>query len=47
VDLPNFEVRTFWNGYTDLGPTIPVKFEDANHECWRPRVGDLLHSNNS
>jgi murein DD-endopeptidase MepM/ murein hydrolase activator NlpD len=43
----HFEVRSYWNSDGDQGPTIPVHFEDANHSCWRPRVGDTLDSNNS
>jgi len=43
----HFDVRAYWNKFGDQGPTQPVYFEDANHECWRPRVGDVLHSNNS
>jgi murein DD-endopeptidase MepM/ murein hydrolase activator NlpD len=42
----HFDVRSFWNSYTDLGPTLAVKFVDANHTCWRPRVGDVLASTN-
>jgi len=43
----HFDVREHWTSPTDLGPTVPVHFEDANHKCWRPRVGDVLSSNNS
>jgi murein DD-endopeptidase MepM/ murein hydrolase activator NlpD len=43
----HFDVRLFWNDYTDIGRTLPIQFEDRNHECWRPRVGDVLASNNS
>jgi hypothetical protein len=25
--------------------SIPTFFEDKNHSCWRPRVGDVLKSN--
>ncbi len=42
----HFEVRHYWNSYADIGQTLPIKFEDKNHECWRPRVGDVLASNN-
>jgi murein DD-endopeptidase MepM/ murein hydrolase activator NlpD len=41
------DVRLFWNDYLDIGRTLPIHFEDRNHECWRPRVGDVLASNNS
>jgi hypothetical protein len=27
-------------------PSTPVTFEDKNHTCWRPRVGDALASDN-
>jgi murein DD-endopeptidase MepM/ murein hydrolase activator NlpD len=43
----HFDVRLFWNDFKDLGPTLKVHFEDKNHKCWRPRVGDVLSSNNS
>jgi murein DD-endopeptidase MepM/ murein hydrolase activator NlpD len=43
----HFEVRLYWNSYTDLGPTLAVNFEDKNHQCWRPRVGDVLASTNA
>jgi murein DD-endopeptidase MepM/ murein hydrolase activator NlpD len=43
----HFEVREFWNYFDDLGPQLPVHFEDQNHTCWRPCVGDLLASNNA
>lgn len=42
----HFDVRLFWNSYTDVGRTLPVMFEDKNRKCWRPRVGDVLASNN-
>jgi murein DD-endopeptidase MepM/ murein hydrolase activator NlpD len=47
----HFDVRVDW----DLAyacdnlhefPSIPIYFSDHNHACWRPRVGDVLHSNN-
>ena len=44
----HFDVRAYWNtGYPtyDLGPTIPVIFEDKSHTAWRPKVGDQLASN--
>lgn len=43
------DVRTYWNSATDLGPTMPIVFQDQNHKpgtCWRPRVTDTLKSNN-
>jgi murein DD-endopeptidase MepM/ murein hydrolase activator NlpD len=43
----HLDVRRYWNSASDLGPTLPVTFEDKNHACWRPRVGDVLASNNS
>jgi murein DD-endopeptidase MepM/ murein hydrolase activator NlpD len=42
----HFDVRLYWNSDGDVGPTLPIKFEDKNHKCWRPRVGDMLSSNN-
>jgi hypothetical protein len=45
----HFDLRAYWNsGYptNDMGPTIPVIFEDKNHVGWRAKVGDELHSNN-
>jgi hypothetical protein len=41
------DVRKHWNSPTDLGPTLPIKFQDKYHRCWRPRVGDGLASNNN
>jgi predicted TIM-barrel fold metal-dependent hydrolase len=26
---------------------VPVFFEDKNHSCWRPKVGDALATNNT
>ena len=43
----HFDLRVFWNSADDLGPTIPVQFEDKNHVSWRPKQGDALASNNS
>jgi len=43
----HFEVRSFWNSEpNDLGPTIPVQFEDTFHTAWRPIHTDLYASNN-
>jgi hypothetical protein len=41
------DVRKYWNSSTDKGPTLPIKFQDKYHRCWRPRVGDTLTSNNN
>jgi hypothetical protein len=41
------DVRSFWNSPSDMGPTQPVRFQDQNHVCWRPKVGDTLASNNN
>lgn len=49
----HFDVRTGWdNRYnkcnlngTEL-PNVKILFEDNNHRCWLPRVGDRLSSNN-
>ncbi|HEY3115204.1 MAG TPA: M23 family metallopeptidase [Chloroflexota bacterium] len=43
----HFDVRLFWNAYTDYGPTIPVQFQDANHIAWRPRDGQPLEPDNN
>src|SRR5262245_5561082 len=42
----HMDVRTFWNNSSDLGPTIPITFEDENHASWRPRSSEVLQSNN-
>jgi murein DD-endopeptidase MepM/ murein hydrolase activator NlpD len=48
----HFDVRSGW----DLSyrcdnlsefPSVMIHFEDKNHKCWRPRVGDVLASNNA
>lgn len=49
----HFDVRTGWNDKynkcnlkgTEL-PNVRILFEDNNHRCWIPRVGDKLSSNN-
>ena len=41
------DVRKYWNSPSDMGPTLPIKFRDKNHGCWRPRFGDTLASNNN
>lgn len=43
----HFDVRSYWTSESNVGPTLPIKFEDKNHKCWRPRVGDTLASNNA
>jgi len=40
------DVRKYWNSPTDLGPILPIKFQDKYHLCWRPKVGDTPASNN-
>lgn len=49
----HFDVRTGWNpAYSKCNlkgtefPSVRVLFEDKNHACWIPRVGDKLVSNN-
>ncbi|HEY3052426.1 MAG TPA: M23 family metallopeptidase [Thermoanaerobaculia bacterium] len=42
----HLDVRKYWNSPSDLGPTLPIKFQDKHHVCWRPKVGDDLASNN-
>ena len=42
-----FDTRAYWNSPSDSGPKIPVIFEDKNHTAWRPKVGDMLASNNT
>lgn len=44
----HFDVRAFWNGSdNDMGPTIPVQFEDLNHSAWRPKSSEPYASNNT
>jgi murein DD-endopeptidase MepM/ murein hydrolase activator NlpD len=48
----HFDVRTGWDlaySCSNLSefPSIRIRFEDKNHICWIPRVGDTLASNNS
>lgn len=48
----HFDVRTGWDlNYScsnlSESPSIRIRFEDKNHICWIPRVGDTLASNNS
>jgi murein DD-endopeptidase MepM/ murein hydrolase activator NlpD len=43
----HFDVRQYWHSPTELGPTIPIYFEDKHHASWRPQAGDVLASNNS
>ncbi len=47
----HFDVRTGWDlkySCSNLSefPSIRIRFEDKNHICWIPRVGDTLASNN-
>jgi murein DD-endopeptidase MepM/ murein hydrolase activator NlpD len=50
----HFDVRTGWdlsyskcnlNG-TEL-PSVRISFQDKNHACWIPKVGDILSPNNN
>jgi murein DD-endopeptidase MepM/ murein hydrolase activator NlpD len=43
----HFDVRSFWNSPSDLGACMLIHFEDENHDWWRPRVGQVLASNNA
>lgn len=47
----HFDVRTGWDfGYPASRielPSIPVRFQTEDHNCWLPRTGDVLISNNS
>jgi hypothetical protein len=47
----HFDVRSGWSlGYPADGleyPSVRIAFQDKNHACWIPRVGDVLASNNS
>ena len=48
----HFDVRTGWDlkySCSNLSefPSLRIRFEDKNHICWIPRVGDMLASNNS
>jgi hypothetical protein len=46
----HFDVRSGWSlGYPGDGlefPSVKIQFQDKNHHCWIPRVGDTLASNN-
>ncbi len=47
----HFDVRSGWDlKYTcsnlSESPNVKILLQDKNHECWRPRVGDSLASNN-
>jgi hypothetical protein len=42
----HFDVRSFWNSEQDMGPTIPVQFEDLARAAWRPVSSDVYISNN-
>jgi hypothetical protein len=48
-DLPHlhFQVMLYGESETNIGPTIPVLLEDANHAAWRPKGGDSIVSNNT
>jgi murein DD-endopeptidase MepM/ murein hydrolase activator NlpD len=41
------DVRKYWNSPSDMGPTLPIKFQDKTRRCWRPRFGDVFESNNN
>src|SRR5215217_6134453 len=47
----HFDVRENWSlGYPGDKleyPSVKIMFQDKNHACWIPRVGDTLASNNS
>lgn len=50
----HFDVRTGWNlNYSKCNltgtelPSVRILFEDKNHSCWIPRVGEKLASNNN
>ncbi len=50
----HFDVRTGWNfNYSKCNlkntelPSVRILFEDKNHACWIPRVGETLTSNNN
>src|ERR1043166_324608 len=46
----HFDVRTGWDTAYPANmheyPSIKIRFQDANHNCWIPRVGEALASNN-
>ena len=47
----HFDVRTGWDlAYPAPGSieykSIMIRFQDTNHTCWRPKVGEVLMSNN-
>lgn len=43
----HFQVMLFGSSAKDYGPSIPVLFEDAAHDSWRPKSGDTVKSNNT
>jgi biotin carboxyl carrier protein len=48
----HFDTRIGWDlnySCSNLSESagIPVFFEDKNHSCWRPKVGDALATNNT
>jgi hypothetical protein len=50
----HFDVRTGWNfNYSKCNlqgtelPSVRILFEDKEHSCWIPRVGETLTSNNN
>jgi Zn finger protein HypA/HybF involved in hydrogenase expression len=46
-DHLHFQVMTFANSEKDCGASIPILFEDAAHQSWRPKSGDTVQSNNT
>jgi hypothetical protein len=46
----HFDVRSGWDrGYPanhNESPNVKVRFQDSDHNCWIPRVGNALASNN-
>jgi hypothetical protein len=48
-DAPHLHFQVMIHGASEheIGPTIPVLFEDAHRAAWRPRHGDVVVSNNT
>ena len=42
----HFGVLSYWVSDDDKGEDLAIRFQDKNHACWRPRVGDILASDN-
>ncbi|WP_438019902.1 M23 family metallopeptidase [Sorangium sp. So ce315] len=43
----HFDVHPSFTTWDAWVPTMKIRFQDANHTCWRPQVGNTLASNNT